>query len=157
MIPFQNKILKFTTASPLMAAFYSVVGLILLFYPLGGLLADVYCGRYRCIAISLSMSCCTGYYVPADHSHCEHWPAGGSCCSAALYIYTSTGRGKSAPTATSRWRTTLSSAENTETLRARKKKSNICTTNIWEIHTTFSQIQTHKQTQHCTSQCFQKN
>ena len=45
-------------ASPLIAAFYSVVALILLFYPLGGLLADVYCGRYRCITISLVIFWC---------------------------------------------------------------------------------------------------
>ena len=49
----QHETFKFRFEIATIAGFYSVVALILLFYPLGGLLADVYCGRSRCIAISL--------------------------------------------------------------------------------------------------------
>ena len=79
VIPFsQHTIGKFTTATGVMVAFYSVLAFILLFYPLGGLLADVYCGRYRCIAISLSIIWCgfaiqcTGILVWAAYEEYLH-------------------------------------------------------------------------------------
>ena len=38
---------------------YSFVAFVLVFYPLNGVLADIYCGRYKTIAISLSLILCS--------------------------------------------------------------------------------------------------
>ena len=38
---------------------YSFVAFVLVFYPLNGLLADIYCGRYKIIAISLTLILCS--------------------------------------------------------------------------------------------------
>ena len=58
---------------------YSFIAFVLVFYPLNGLLADIYCGRYKTIAISLILILCSSivalvpvvFYFFLHHSSSE--------------------------------------------------------------------------------------
>ena len=49
----------FASASSPFVILYSFVSVVLIFYPVNGFLADVYCGRYKTIAVSLSLILCS--------------------------------------------------------------------------------------------------